>query len=81
MTGEASPRPYVRVSPTPAEGNEKLNRGESAMVRRCRACSRHSDDLYEINGWLVCFSCVRTQRFWEMLRESWADEPLVAGPA
>jgi len=40
------------------------------MMRRCRACDRHSDDLYEINGWQVCFSCTRTKRFWEMLRES-----------
>ena len=42
------------------------------MVRRCRACSGLSDDLYEVNGWLICFSCVRTRKFWEMLRDSWA---------
>jgi len=44
------------------------------MMRCCRACSRHTDDIYEINGWLICFGCVRTPRFWEMLRESWAAE-------
>lgn len=44
------------------------------MSRPCLACSRFSDDLYEINGWLICFSCVRTRKFWEMLRESFALE-------
>jgi len=56
------------------------------MMRRCRACSRHTDDIYEINGWLICFGCVRTPRFWEMLRDSWTAElaaasaPLIGGP-
>ncbi len=42
------------------------------MQRRCRACSQPSDDLYPINGWLVCYACVRTRAFWEMLRDSWS---------
>lgn len=47
------------------------------MTRHCHACDRQSDDLYEINGWHVCFDCVRTRRFWEMLRESWAATSVV----
>ena len=50
--------------------------GMTRAPRRCHACSRPSDDLYEVNGWLVCFSCVRTRKFWEMLRESWSASPL-----
>ena len=56
------------------------------MSKRCSACECESDDLYEINGWLICFGCVRTPRFWEMLRDSWTAElaaasaPLIGGP-
>jgi hypothetical protein len=50
------------------------------MVRSCRACSSPSDDLYEINGWLICFSCVRTRNFWEMLRESWSADAVGSTP-
>ena len=52
------------------------------LMRRCRACERQSDDLYEINGWVICFSCVRTRHFWEMLRDSWTADatPAVSAP-
>ena len=43
------------------------------VVSCCKACDCPSDDLYEINGWLICSACVRTRHFWEMLREDWAS--------
>ena len=44
------------------------------IVSECKTCGRQTDDLYPINGWLVCYNCVRGRPFWELLRASCAAE-------
>jgi hypothetical protein len=53
------------------------------MLRECRTCGRHTDDLYRINSWLICYECARGREFWEVLRseEIPAPEESVGGRA